>query len=66
MLVEAVIPATGSPEQFVSVPLAGVPRTGATNVVPLGNVGVPDKFAAVPEILESVKAIVFLVEAAVE
>ena len=38
------------PEQFVNVPLAGVPNTGATNVVPLGKVGVPDKLLAVPDV----------------
>ena len=34
--------------QFAKLPDAGVPNTGATNVVPDGKVGVPLRLAAVP------------------
>ena len=37
----------------VKSPLTGVPRTDATNVVPDGRVGVPERFTAVPPIFNN-------------
>jgi hypothetical protein len=47
---------TGRPSQFVNVPLAGVPKTGATNVL-LVSVSTPSSVASVP-VVGSVRLVV--------
>ena len=58
----------GSPEQLVKVPETGVPRTAATNVIPLGNVelieGIPAPDVTNTPELAVAKALITLAELA--
>ena len=47
VVVDAVIPETGRPEQFVNVPELGVPRAGVTKVGLLANTKAPEPVSSV-------------------